>query len=159
MALAAATALLWPKSRAADSRSPGGFLVDGGGRPVALARELGPVTLIHFWSTWCPPCLTELPELVRFASEIPEPRLRVLLVAVGDDPEAARRFLGTDELPLLFDPAWEVAHRFGTRLLPETHVLVGGQVVQSFIGATAWGDPAVRREVQKWTASPASAEP
>jgi thiol-disulfide isomerase/thioredoxin len=157
VAAAAAVALLWPRSPAA--RAPGGFLVDDGGKPVALASQLGPVTLVHFWATWCPPCLTEMPELVRYAREAGDPRLKVLLVAVGDEPAAAREFVGTDELPLLFDPAWDVANRYGTRQLPETHVLVGNQVVHSFIGAQRWSDPAVRAAVQKWTASPTSAAP
>jgi thiol-disulfide isomerase/thioredoxin len=156
-ALAALAALLWPRSP--SERAPGGFLVDAGGKPVALATQLGPVTLLHFWSTWCPPCVTELPELVRYAREAESPRLRFVLVAVGDDPVKAREFLGTGELPLLYDPAWEVAHRYGTRQLPETHLLVGNQVVQSFVGPQRWSDPAVRAAVQKWTASPASAVP
>jgi thiol-disulfide isomerase/thioredoxin len=156
--VAALAALLWPRSGGRD-RVGGGYLVDESGRPVPLAAELAPVTLLHFWGTWCPPCLREIPELVRYARENSDPALRVLFVAVNDDPAVARRFFGADELPLYFDPMWEVANRYGTDQLPETHVVVGGQVVKSFIGATAWSDPAVRAELQKWTATPASAEP
>jgi len=154
---AAAIVLFWPRGQVANDS--GGTLVDEGGRPVALARELAPVTLVHFWGTWCAPCRTELPELVRFARENSSERLRVLLVAVEDQPAEARRFLGADDLPLFFDPVWNVAHRFGTDALPETHLVVGGQVVRSFVGATAWSSAAVRQEVQKWTAMPASAAP
>lgn len=157
--LAAVAALFWPRSEKVLERRPGGFLVDGDGRPVSLLGELAPVTLVHLWGTWCPPCRTELPELVRYARELPGDRVRVLFVAVGDDPDAARRFLAADDQPLLFDPAWEVSRRLGTRQLPETHVVVGEKVVHSFIGPARWADPAVRAEVQKWTATPASAAP
>jgi len=154
---AAAIVLFWPRGK--EAPDSGGTLIDESGRPVALAGELAPVTLVHFWGTWCAPCRTELPELVRFARENSSERLRVLLIAVEDQPAEARRFLAADDLPLFFDPVWNVAHRFGTDALPETHLVVGGQVVRSFIGATPWTSAAVRQEIQKWTAMPASAAP
>jgi cytochrome c biogenesis protein CcmG, thiol:disulfide interchange protein DsbE len=159
VALAALAVLFYPRRAPEREPRPGGFLVDAEGRPVQVTSELAPLTLVHFWATWCPPCRTELPELVRYARERGATDPRVLFVAVGDDVEAARDFLGAGELRLLFDPAWEVAHRFRTGRLPETHLVLDGKVVHTFVGATAWSDAAIRREVQKWSASPASAAP
>jgi thioredoxin-like negative regulator of GroEL len=67
--------------------------------------------------------------------------------------------VGSTDLPLLFDPSWDVAHRFGTEKLPETHVVVDGEVVDTLVGATDWADPAVSARIQKWTASPTSPSP
>ena len=159
VALLALVALFWPHGDGAKGRRPAGFVLDEMGRPVPLARELRAATLVHFWATWCPPCITELPELLAFAHEATNDRFQVVFVAVGDDPKAARRFFGDAGRPLYFDPSWEVANRFGTEKLPETHLVVGGEVVESFVGATSWSDPAVRAKLQKWTASPASAAP
>ena len=66
------------------------------------------------------------------------------LLAVSDEPQKAKKFLGSERFPLLFDPDWEVAHRFKTEKLPETHVVVQGKVVESFIGASEW----LNRDVQ-----------
>jgi len=158
-ALVALAALLYPRRAEVPELRPGGFAVDDGGRPVPIAGELAPATLVHFWATWCPPCRTELPELVRYAREHAASGPKVIFVAVGDDAAAARAFLAADDLRLLHDPAWEVARRFHTGKLPETHLVVGGKVARTFVGATAWGDAAVRAEVQKWTASPARPAP
>jgi cytochrome c biogenesis protein CcmG, thiol:disulfide interchange protein DsbE len=158
VAAAALVALFYPRSPE-PSAKPGGFLVDGDGRAVPVLDELSTPTLVHFWATWCPPCRTELPELVRFARQRSTAGPRVLFVAVGDEPEAARRFLAAEDQRLLFDPAWEVAHRFRTDKLPETHLVIDGEIVRSFVGATPWGDAEVAREVQKWTATPTSAAP
>jgi len=155
---AAAVALFWPRSEASRA-SVGGFLVDGEGRPAPVTEQLSGPTLVHFWATWCPPCRTELPELVQFARETRSQGPEVLFVAVGDEVDAARRFLAADDQTLLFDPAWEVTRRFGTSKLPETHLVIDGRIVHSFIGATPWGSGEVRGEVQKWTATPTRAAP
>jgi len=159
VAIAALAALFYPRGDDDRRPRPGGFLVDGGGHAVAIASELAPATLVHFWATWCPPCRTELPELVSYARDRAAGAPKVLFVAVGDDVDAAREFLAADDQRLLYDPAWEVARRFRTDKLPETHLVVGGEVVRTFVGAMEWGDPAVRAEVQKWTASPTSPAP
>jgi thiol-disulfide isomerase/thioredoxin len=157
--VAVVAALFWPRSEGARRAVPGGFLIDAAGRPQPLGRELKPVTLVHFWATWCAPCLTEIPALLESARALRDERFGLILVAVADTPEAAERFVGSADFPLLFDPGWDVAHRFGTEKLPETHLVVDGEVVDSFVGATDWRDPAIRARIQKWTAAPPSANP
>jgi thiol-disulfide isomerase/thioredoxin len=141
----AAVAVLWPRG-AGSPAAPGGFLVDDMGRPTPIATRMGPATLVHFWATWCPPCLTEVPALQRLAKEFrAEPGLQVVMIAVEDTPEHVKTFLGDDSGAALFDPRWEVAHRYGTRQLPETYLVLDGRVVEKFVGATDWDDAAVRR--------------
>jgi thioredoxin-like negative regulator of GroEL len=37
-----------------------------------------------------------------------------------------------------------VAKRYGTDKLPETYLVVGGEVVRKFVGQTDWDNPEVR---------------
>jgi thiol-disulfide isomerase/thioredoxin len=152
VALLGLATAFWPraKSGAAPPDIEGGFVLDGGGRPIPLARELKQVTLVHFWATWCPPCMDELPKLVNFAGGIADDRFGLVLVAVADQPETAKKFLGSERFPLLFDPSWEVAHRFATEKLPETHLLVKGKVVESFIGASDWTASDLQKRVLRY---------
>lgn len=147
VAVAAVVALLWPRGDG-SFEAPGGFLLDAGGRPQTLAKHMAPVTLVHFWSTWCPPCLTETPAVHRLIDDyLVYPDFRVLMVAVEDDAEAVERFLVGDADHVLYDPQWEVAHRYETRKLPETHLVVGGRVVESWRGSVDWDDAKVRRRL------------
>jgi thiol-disulfide isomerase/thioredoxin len=141
-------ALFWPSDNSRGEIA-GGFLVDAGGRPAPLGERMAPVTVIHFWATWCPPCLTEIPAVLRLQKDLAAPgRLAVLMVAVNDAPEKVKTFLGANADQALFDPRWEVAHRYGTNQLPETYVLVDGRVADKFVGATDWDAPAVRERLR-----------
>lgn len=147
-AVAALAALFWPQGPGGRRVPTSGFLVDDAGQPVPLGRELGrPVTLVHFWASWCAPCVTEIPSLIAYGREAAGDRLGLVLVAVEEEPAKARQFLGEVPFPVLFDPNWDVAHRFGTRQLPETHLVADGRIVYSFIGAADWSDPKVRSRV------------
>ena len=46
----------------------------------------GKVTLINFWGTWCPPCLIEMPHLIRIGRVYDEnEEFQMVLISVGSD--------------------------------------------------------------------------
>ncbi|MGE5234017.1 MAG: TlpA family protein disulfide reductase [Acidobacteriota bacterium] len=145
--LIALAALFWPRGQGSFV-APGGFLVDGNGRPAPMAQHMTPATLVHFWATWCPPCVQEAPWLDRLERDLATPgQFEVLRIAVADEPQKVKVFLGDRAATVLYDPQWDVAHRYGTSQLPETYLVVNGKVVRKWIGATDWGDPKVRAEL------------
>ena len=153
-------ALFWPKGGDDRGAAPGGFLLDSGGRPSPMGPRMAPVTLVHFWATWCPPCLDEIPALQRLARDhAGRHDFAVLMIAVSDDPAKVVPFLGPAADMVLFDPKWEVAHRYGTRKLPETYLVVRGRVREKFVGSTDWDDPGVRRRLAALADGGAAAAP
>jgi thiol-disulfide isomerase/thioredoxin len=142
----ALAALFWPRG---ESTAPAGFLLDSNGRPAPLADRLAPVTLIHFWATWCPPCIEEVPAIQRLSADLAGHHdFAVLMVAVADSNDRVKSFLGAGHGDMvLYDPRWDVAHRYGTSQLPETYLVIGGRVVHKFVGMTNWDDAALRREI------------
>ncbi len=142
--------LFWPRG-GEDEEAPGGFLIDAGGRPVPVASRMAPVTLVHFWATWCPPCMTEVPSLNRLSEDFAEFRgdFTILMVAVDDDRERVESFVGDRASSVLYDPSWEVTHRYGTRKLPESYLVVRGTVEERWIGPQDWGDPEIRERIRE----------
>lgn len=159
--LVALVALFWPKSeerinfqafrRAAKGQAaPVGMLIDSSGRPTPLGTQMAPVTLVHFWATWCPPCITEIPSILRLADDYSaDHNFSLVMIAVADDIEKAGTFLGNRLDEALFDHDWKLTHSYGTEKVPETHLVVGGKIVESFIGATDWDQPDVRRRLDE----------
>lgn len=48
----------------------------------------GQVTVLHFWGTWCPHCMTEFPEFAKMATQLKdETGIQVLSVACSEGPE------------------------------------------------------------------------
>jgi thiol-disulfide isomerase/thioredoxin len=148
LTLCALAALFWPRGDG-TFKEPGGFLFDASGQAATIGPRLAPVTLVHFWATWCPPCIKEIPALQRLSSDFSRHHdFKVLMVAVSDSNDKVRSFLGSGSDQILFDPAWDVAKRYGTDKLPETYLVIGGKVVRKFVGMTDWDDPGLRREIE-----------
>jgi thiol-disulfide isomerase/thioredoxin len=147
LALCALAALFWPKGK--DTlQEPGGFLYDSTGRAATIGSRLAPVTLVHFWATWCPPCIQETPKLQRLIHDFSgNSEFAVVMVAVADSSDRVRTFLGPGSEMVLFDPNWKVANRYGTDKLPETYLVVQGRVVHKWVGMTDWDDQALRADL------------
>ncbi|MEA2558736.1 MAG: hypothetical protein QOH06_240 [Acidobacteriota bacterium] len=140
----ALAALFWPKG-SGTFKEPGGFLFDAEGRATTLGPKLEQVSLVHFWATWCPPCREEIPSLKRLARDFSShDDFEIVMVAVADETQKAEVFLGNWGSMALYDPNWDVAKRYGTDKLPETYLVVRGQVVKKFVGQTDWDDPELR---------------
>ncbi|MDH4466911.1 MAG: TlpA disulfide reductase family protein [Bacteriovoracaceae bacterium] len=105
------------------------------------------VIYVHFWATWCVPCLTELPKLVEYidtTNKIGPKKNLLLLIAVDDSKEKTQQFLSKikinkDYSVLLLDTEEEAYLKFGVSKVPETFTFnQNGQLMQKFIGPQNW---------------------
>jgi thiol-disulfide isomerase/thioredoxin len=162
LVVCALAALFWPQQK--GKAAPGGRVEDPAGAMVDLEDRYRTVTLVHFWATWCLPCIEEMPKLQRFAKELEGRKdFALLMVAVADDRKKAAAFLGgtmaadtvatntvaADTVANYFDDGWTVSKSWGSEKLPETHLVVDGRRVHTFVGAQNWDDTAVRAKVQE----------
>lgn len=151
VAVLALAALFWPRGDGSEPLPPGSLLSHDGTAVELAAAADGATGLVHFWSTWCIPCLEELPQVYRLAVDRPD--LDIVPIVVADEREKVEMFLsesmqrGPDDQ--LYDEDWTIAKRFRTSKLPETHLFVDGRVVHTFVGVTNWDDPAVRATIDE----------
>lgn len=100
--------------------------------------------LIHFWASWCPPCLGEIQEFLEFARKSPQKGLKFVIISSDKNWQELEKVVSKEKLPSnvlsLLDADSKVAESFGTFQFPETYLLTpDGKVVEKWVGPQKWG--------------------
>jgi thiol-disulfide isomerase/thioredoxin len=163
----AAVGAVWIKSLV-PPESPSGSLqflsaaaelpiYDKAGTKTDLAKEKGKIFIIHFWATWCPPCVEEIPALSRFWDRYrTRDDVSLYAISVDKDWKTIEDFMkkNPSAIPLFLDPGAATARRFGTTQYPETYVVNDkGRVLFRVQGAVNWSDPEFRSRIDQLLAS------
>jgi peroxiredoxin len=115
-------------------------------RFVSLSDLKGRVVMVHFWATWCPPCVEELPTLDKLYRALKGEDFEMLAISVNEEGAAAVvPFMQKNRLnvPVLFDPGKSIAGLYGTYKFPETYIVDRQGIVRyKAIGPADWTDPA-----------------
>ncbi|MEY4299053.1 MAG: hypothetical protein RIR25_289 [Verrucomicrobiota bacterium] len=98
------------------------------GRKVDLAELRGKVVLIDFWATWCPPCVEEIPSLVKTYEKFKDQGLEIVGISLDSDEGALKKFTTENKMtwPQFFDgKGWdnEIAKRFSIKSVPTMWLL------------------------------------
>lgn len=130
-------------------QAPDFSLLATDGREVALSSLKGKVVMVHFWATWCPPCVEEMPTLEGLYRTFTGADFELLAVSVDDGGLATvKSFLASNnlKLPVLLNPDASVARRYGTFKFPESYLIDRQGVVRlKAVGARDWmAEPNVR---------------
>lgn len=131
-------------------------LTDGSGKTFTLSA-LPPDTLVflNFWATWCPPCREELPSMLGLSEAMRDRRFMMVAVSYDETWDEIRdfftRWIGrtppTSQLLIVKDeklePGTTLRETFGTDQMPDTYVVMNGQVLARFVNARNWTDPKI----------------
>ncbi|HET9410062.1 MAG TPA: TlpA disulfide reductase family protein [Candidatus Sulfotelmatobacter sp.] len=128
------------------------FTVQDSDRKVSLDQFRGKIVVLNFWATWCPPCVEELPSLIRMQEREKTAGIVVLAISIDEDEDAYHRFLKQHDVNLLTvrDPQQKVSTVYGTTGWPETYIIDRqGIVRRKFIGPVDWESPEVMQFLGK----------
>ena len=131
-------------------RPPTELVLDGWGKTPdrRLSDFRGRVVLVHFWASWCGPCLEELPSLADFLHRQYagyKDRGVVVVMLSNDrrdkDVERLTRAHGLKE-PIYLDPHQSVNAALGIgKVIPHTVVLGRDGTVLDVVGPRDWTSP------------------
>jgi peroxiredoxin len=128
------------------ARAPEFRLPAPDGRQVSLSDLRGKVVMVHFWATWCPPCVEELPTLAKLHQDLKGADFEMLAVSVDEGgADAVTAFMKKNglDVPVLLDPDRSTAELYGTFKFPETYIVDREGIVRhKAIGPRDWTDPA-----------------
>ena len=162
-----AVGIVWIKSLV-PPESPSGSLqflsaapelpiFDKAGKKTDLAKQKGKIFIVHFWATWCPPCVEEIPALSRFWDKYrTREDVELYAISVDKDWKTIDDFMAKNPstIPLFHDPGAATAKRFGTTQYPETYIINDkGRVLFRVQGAVDWSNADVRARIEQLIAS------
>ncbi|MHC4712470.1 MAG: TlpA family protein disulfide reductase [Planctomycetota bacterium] len=114
---------LWPRD---GENAPGFALKDLSGKTVSLSDYHGKANvLLHFGTTWCPPCGEQVPKLKELDEKYGADELVILSVHIDESAAAVGRFVQNEkaQYATLLDDEGAVAGEYGVEFIPH-NVLV-----------------------------------
>lgn len=126
------------------------FTVSDGVQTVDLSKFRGHTVILNLWATWCPPCLDELPSLIRLHQQMPD----IVILAISEDEDDAvyRQFLVQHHIDFLTvrDPSLRINKLYGTVQIPESYIIdKNGMVRRKFVSAQDWTSPEIMGYLKK----------
>ena len=104
---------------------------------LRLSDLRGKIVMVDFWSSWCPPCRQEAPELQKAYEDFQDQDVEFVGIAIWDVDSETRKFKNAYglEYPILVDPRGAIAVEWGVLGLPEKFFLNReGEVVKKYVG-------------------------
>ena len=116
------------------------------GQSLAIDKLGGPVTLLNFWATWCPPCKGEMPSIQKLNDAMKGTNFRIVAVSVGEDRKTVASFIKEKgySFPVYLDSDGSVGQQLASQGIPTTYILdKTGKVIAGAVGAREYDDPAI----------------
>ncbi len=125
-------------------------LKDLQGQPRSLKEWRGKVVIVHFWATWCEPCVEEMPALMQLKGLFSKEPLEVVTVNLGESDSRVQAFfskLGVNFITLL-DRDGVARKKWGVGGVPMSFVLgADGRARYRYFGEIDWGSSDVNAKV------------
>lgn len=128
------------------------------GKREKIAKHRGDVVLLHFWATWCRPCVTEIGSLQSLYQNLRDEKFSVVPVSLDARKKDVRRFVRKKalRLPMYFDPGRRVYQEMigGTEVLPRSLLIdKSGRIARVYAGARHLEAPEMLADIRRLLAN------
>jgi len=149
-----------PSAPSANSKSGAGespeFTLESSAKTQwSFSQSRGKKVILHFWASWCPPCLDEIKQLLVAAKTFEKLSPEFLFVVISLDTkwEDALKLLPHASLPgnliSLLDADKKVAELYGSYNYPETYLIdEKGFRLTKLVGPQEWSDDEIMESVK-----------
>jgi len=113
-------------------------LVDLNGKEVSLSDFKGKKVFLNFWASWCPPCISEMPDIEKLYTETKDSDLVILAVNLGEDKATVKAFSDTNKynFKILLDTDQSVGKQYNISAIPTSYFIdKEGNIVSTVKGA------------------------
>lgn len=98
-------------------------IIDADGNITSLSALKGKVIFLNYWATWCPPCIAEMPNIVKLHKHLGN-EVAFVMLSFDKDFEKAKNFNAKKgyELPI-YAPASKIPAIIASSSLPTTYII------------------------------------
>lgn len=134
--------------------APSFSLQDSSGSLHSLSDYKGHFVVLHFWASWCPPCLTEIPKWVQFSKSFDKQKIKWIAISLDQKWEDATKILPEKNLSphllSLIDPETRVPEQYGAFKYPETFLISpSGKIITRWVGEQEWDSAEFKKLFEK----------
>jgi len=118
------------------------------GTTLDLARLRGKVVFLNFWTTWCPPCIAEMPSVNRLYNKLKNNKNVVFVLADADGKlEKSTAFMKKKKYDLpVYIPTGEIPEQLFRGSLPTTVIInAKGEIVFAHEGMANYDTPEMEK--------------
>ena len=131
----------------------------------SLSQLQGQWVLIHFWATWCAPCMSELPSLLSTVKEL-HGKLQLVAISADSEQKDIQRFqqkflpLQTPHTHFLWDEEKKSLQLYGVNKLPVSFLITPEhKLFRRFLGAKEWEDEILKKDLKALVQNPFKTHP
>ena len=121
------------------------------GTQVNLQQFRGKVLFINFWASWCPPCVAEMPTILKLSTEIRNPNIQFILINLDQDSQKAQDFIHRKGITLpVYQPISRIPSELSSSTIPATFIIdKSGRVVLHHKGMAEYDTKSMRTLLNK----------
>jgi peroxiredoxin len=112
------------------------------GKSVNISDFKGNIVFLNFWTTWCPDCRAEMPEMEKLFVRFKEDDFVMVTINLKESSDKVSAFYEKHKLTFnaLLDSDGNVGVAFGIRSIPTTFILdKQGGLLGKAMGPREWG--------------------
>jgi thiol-disulfide isomerase/thioredoxin len=118
-------------------------VTDISGNPISLDAYRGRTVLLDFFTTWCPPCRADAPDLEKLSKKYGDQRLAILGISVDEDRGVVEKYLKDNRksYPVVLTSENDMPRPYQISAFP-TYIVIDeqGNVTSAVEGEKGFGD-------------------
>lgn len=137
-------------------------LADVAGKKVRLQDFKGNVVVLHFWASWCAPCVEEISKWVELSGKFKKEPIQFIAISLDTSWKDAQRMIphegskmdlaqqGGRRVVSLLDLSAKIPEDYGTYQFPETYLISPDlKILFKWVGPQNWNEPETLGVIEK----------